>query len=190
MALRNALGVVLPLAAGAAMGDTGGGLIMSTGALNVAFSDGSDPYAHRARRMLASSLCCGVAVFAGALTGHLHALAIAEAALCAFVAGMLVAVSTAAADIGIVTLIVLVVFSAQEMPPRRALIAGLLALGGGLLQMGLALALWPVRRYAPERRALADLYAELARVAAAGSPAGRRLRPRGRWRRRKRLCWR
>jgi uncharacterized membrane protein YccC len=85
---------------------------------------------------------------------------------------MLGAVSTAAADIGIVTLIVLVVFSAQEMPPRRALIAGLLALGGGLLQMGLALALWPVRRYAPERRALADLYAELARVAAAGSPAG------------------
>ena len=34
-----------------------------------------------------------------------------------------------------------------------------------------SLALWPVRRYAPERRALATLYAELARVAEAGAPA-------------------
>jgi uncharacterized membrane protein YccC len=120
--------------------------------------------------MLASSLCCALAVFAGALTGRLHAVAIAEAAGCAFVAGMMVAVSTAAADIGAVTLITLVVFSAQEMPPKRALIAGLLALGGGLLQTALALALWPVRRYAPERRALATLYSELARAAAAGAP--------------------
>jgi len=170
MALRNALGVALPLAAGAALGDTGGGLVMSTGALNVSFSDGADPYAHRARRMLASSLCCALAVFAGALTGHLHAVAIAEAAVCAFGAGMMVAVSATAADIGAVTLITLVVFSAQEMAPKRAFVAGLLALGGGLLQTALALALWPVRRYAPERKALAILYSELARAAAAGAP--------------------
>jgi uncharacterized membrane protein YccC len=170
MALRNALGMALPLAVGAAMGDAGGGLIMCTGALNVSFSDGADPYAHRARRMLAASLCCALAVFAGSLTGHLHAVAIVEAAVCAFAAGMMVAVSTTAADIGTVTLIVLVVFSAQEMSPKRAFIAGLLALGGGLLQTALALALWPVRRYAPERRALAALYSELARAAAAGAP--------------------
>jgi hypothetical protein len=42
MALRNALGVGLPLAAGAAPGDAGGALIVSIGALNVSFSDGSD----------------------------------------------------------------------------------------------------------------------------------------------------
>lgn len=170
MALRNALGVTLPLAIGAAVGNPGGGLIVSLGALNVSFSDGSDPYAHRARRMLAASLFCALAVFAGGLTGHLHAVAIAEAAACAFAAGMMVAVSTTAADIGTVTLIVLVVFSAQAMSPKRALIAGLLALGGGLLQTMLALALWPVRRYAPERHALATLYTELARAAATGAP--------------------
>jgi len=171
MALRNALGVALPLAVGAAIGNAGGGLIMSTGALNVAVSDGSDPYAHRARRMLASSIWCALAVFAGGLTGHLHAVAIAEAAACAFAAGMMVAVSTTASDIGTVTLITLVVFSAQAMSPNRALIAGLLALAGGLLQTALALALWPVQRYAPERRTLSAVFAELARTAAAGAHA-------------------
>ncbi len=171
MALRNAIGVTLPLALGAVIGNPGGGVVTATGSLNVAFSDGSDPYAHRARRMVASSVCCGLAVFVGALTGHLHALAVAEATLCAFVAGMLVAVSTPAADIGTVTLIVLVIFSAQDMSPKRAAIAGLLALGGGLLQVALSLALWPVRRYAPERRALSVLYAELSRTAEAGVSA-------------------
>lgn len=157
-ALRNALGVALPL------------LVMSTGALNVAFSDGADPYAHRAHRMLAATLCCALAVFIGGLTGRLHALAIPEAALSAFLAGMMVAVSAAAADIGNVTLITLVVFSAQDMSPGRAAIAGLLSPGGGLLQTALSLALWlwPVRRYMPERHALAEVYAELAPVAAAG----------------------
>jgi uncharacterized membrane protein YccC len=170
MGLRNALGVALPLAVGAAIGDAGGGLVAATGALNVAFSDGADAYAQRARRMLAASLCCAIAVFAGALTGHLHTVAIAEAAVGAFVAGMLVAVSTAAADIASVTLIVLVVFSAQDMSPKRAVVAGLVALAGGLLQTGFSLALWPLRPYAPERRALAVLFSELAGIAVAGAP--------------------
>jgi uncharacterized membrane protein YccC len=171
MALRNAIGVTVPLAVAAAIGDPGGGLIAATGALNVAFSDGTDSYAHRARRMLTASVCCAIAVVVGALTGRLHALAILEAALCAFIAGMMAAVSVSAADIGTVTLIVLVVFSAQEMDPKHAAVAGLLALGGGLLQTALALALWPVHRYAPERRALSLLYAELSRAAAVAAPA-------------------
>jgi len=171
MALRNALGVALPLAAGALMGHPGGGLVAATGALNVAFSDGADSYTDRARRMLSATLSCALAVFMGALTGRLHALAAAEAALCAFLAGMMVAVSPAAADIGNVTLITLVVYSAQVMSPGQAAIAGLLSLGGGLLQIALSLALWPVRRYLPERRALADVYAELARIDAV-APAG------------------
>ena len=41
----------------------------------------------------------------------------------------------------------------------------------GLLQILLALALWPVHRYLPESRALALLYAELARSAASGGSA-------------------
>jgi len=46
-----------------------------------------------------------------------------------------------------------------------ALVSGVLALGGGLLQAALSLMLWPVRRYQPERRVLADLYRQLASAA-------------------------
>jgi uncharacterized membrane protein YccC len=45
------------------------------------------------------------------------------------------------------------------------LISSTLALGGGLLQTALSVALWPVQRYEPERRALAALFLELARAA-------------------------
>ena len=171
MALRNALGVAVPLAIGAAIGNPGGGLIAATGALNVSFSDGSDPYAHRARRMLLSSFFCGLAVFAGGLLGQHHVLATVGAGVCALAAGIMVAVSTPAADIGTVTLVTYAVFSAQVMLPKQAVAAGLLGFAGGLLQVLLALIFWPIRRYAPERRALAALYTELARAAAAGGSA-------------------
>ncbi len=171
IAVRNALGIALPLAIGVAIGDPGGGLIMTTGALNVSFSDGPDPYVHRAQRMLAASFCCALAVLAGCLTGHSPALVVLLAAGCAWIAGMMPAVSQTATDIASVTLVTLVVFSSQATTPKRAVIAAGLALGGGLLQAIFALALWPVHRYAPERRILAELYTGLAHAAAADAPA-------------------
>ena len=171
IAVRNALGIALPLAVGVAIGDPGGGLVMTTGALNVSFSDGSDPYLHRGRRMLAASLCCALAVLAGGLSGRLPALVVLLAAGCAWLAGMMAAINQTVTDIGAVTLVTLVVFSSQAMTPERAVIAAGLALAGGLLQTVFALAFWPVHRYAPERRALAELYSGVARAAASGAPA-------------------
>src|SRR5215470_12261187 len=126
-----------------------GGLAMASGALNVSYSDGSDPYPKRAKRSWA------------------------------FVAGMLVALGTTAADVGVISTVVLVVFAAQPLTPRQALEAAGLALCGGLLQIFLSVALWPVRRYEPERRALAALYSELASIAthpaeATAAPLGTR----------------
>jgi uncharacterized membrane protein YccC len=168
-AARNALGVVLPLAAGYLLGSLPAGLIVSSGALNVCFTDGDDPYRQRARRMLLGTLLVGLAVLTGTLSGHNPLINIAIAGVWAFAAGMMVAVSQAATDMGVVTLVTLVVFSAQPLEPHRAVTAGLLAIAGGLLQTLFALALWPVEGYEPERRALANLYGELARAAA--SPA-------------------
>jgi uncharacterized membrane protein YccC len=168
-AARNAIGVALPLAAGYLSGSLSAGLIASSGALNVCFSDGDDPYRQRARRMLLGSVLVGFAVLVGTLTGHTPALAIAIAGIWAFAAGMMVAISQPATDLGVTTLVTLVVFSAQPMQPHQAAAAGLLALAGGLLQTLLALALWPVQRFGPEQRALANLFEELARAAA--SPA-------------------
>ena len=166
MALRNAIGVALPLAAGVAFGTLAGGLIVSTGALNVAFSDSDAPYAQRARRMLGASALVGCAVFAGALCGHSTVIAVLIATLWAFAAGMLVALSSTAADLGAMSLVVLVVYSAFPMSFDKALVSGLLAFAGGLFQMLLAVAFWPLRRFAPERRALGELYRALAQAAA------------------------
>src|SRR5260370_41568097 len=166
LALRNTLGVALPLAAGVATGNVSSGLVVGTGALNVAFSDSDEPYAQRARRMLASSALVGLAVFAGSLTGGSPVIAVAIAAAWAFAAGVMVALSTAAADLGAISLVTLGVFGAVPQAPERAVYAGLLAFGGGLLQPLLAVMAWPLRRYVPERRVLGELYLELARAAA------------------------
>src|SRR6266851_9882688 len=165
LALRNSVGVLLPLAAGFALNMPRGGVVVASGALNVAYSDGSDPYAQRARRMLSSSALCSLAVLLGALSGSHNAAAVIIATLWAFAAGMFVAVGTTAADLGVISLVTLLIYAAQPLTTRQALISSGLALGGGLLQTALSVALWPVRRYEPERRALATFFLELARAA-------------------------
>src|SRR5436853_7412176 len=69
LALRNSIGVLLPLVAGFALDMPRGGLVVASGALNVAYSDGSDSYAQRAKRMLTSSGSCALAVPVGAPPG-------------------------------------------------------------------------------------------------------------------------
>jgi uncharacterized membrane protein YccC len=170
-AARNAIGVTLPLAAGYLLGNIPASLVVASGALNVCFTDGDDPYRQRARRMLLGTLLVGIAVLTGTLTGGTAPLAIAIAGVWAFAAGLLVAVSQAATDMGVVTLVTLIVFSAQPLDPHRAVSAGLLAAAGGLFQTILALAFWPVQQYEPERRALANLFDELARAAASSAAA-------------------
>ena len=170
-ALRNTAGVVAPLIVGYALGMPRGGLAMASGALNVSYSDGSDPYARRAKRMLSSTVWCSIAVLLGGLTAHSNTIAVMVAALWAFTAGMLVALGSTAGDVGVISTVVLLVYSAQALTPMQALQAAGLALSGGLLQIALSVALWPVQRYEPERRTLAQLYFELARIATRPSEA-------------------
>src|SRR5882672_580544 len=162
MALRNTAGVLIPLIVGFALGMPRGGLAMASGALNVSYSDGHDPFPQRARRMLISTLWCAIAIFLGAITGHRNIEAVFVATAWAFIAGMLVAVGSASADVGVISLVLLVAYAAQPLTARQAAEAGLLALGGGLLQTALSLALWPVQRYDPELRALGELFLRLA----------------------------
>jgi uncharacterized membrane protein YccC len=178
-ALRNTFGVIAPLIVGQLLGMPRGGLAMASGALNVSYSDGSDPYAKRAKRMLASTAWCSIAVLLGGLTAHNNTLSVAVATIWAFIAGMLVALGTTAADVGVISTVVLVIYAAQPLSGLQALQAAGLALCGGLLQILLSVALWPVQRYEPERRSLAGLYRELARIAmqatvSTSSPVGTR----------------
>ena len=171
IALRNALGIGIPLAIGVAFGQAAGGLMACIGALDVAYSDGADPYQFRAWRMLAASGLVGAAAFAGALAGHSMPVRLFMLGASAFAAGMMPAVSQIATDIGNVTLVTIIVFSAHPMAAHEAWLSALAALGGALFQTALAVAWWPVDRYLPERRALAQLYRELERAAASARHA-------------------
>ena len=169
LALRNALGIGLPLAVGVALGNPAGGLLGCIGALDVAYSDGHDPYQFRARRMLAASALVAAAIFTGGVAGNSIAATLAGSAACAFAAGMMAAVGQTATDIANITLVTFIVFSAHAMAPHEAALSGLAALAGALFQTGLALLWWPVDRYSPERRVLARFYRSLARAAAGAS---------------------
>src|SRR4051812_6407515 len=100
LAVRTTLGFGLPLVVGAATGAVVPALAVATGALNVGFSDTDDPYLVRARRMLAASVLVAFAVACGGIFGQHPTLSIALLAAWAFGAGMLVALSPAAGDLG------------------------------------------------------------------------------------------
>lgn len=165
IALRNALGVLLPLGIGVTIGMPLGGVAAASGALQVAYSDGHDPYSQRGSRMLGATLLCSLAVVVGGLTGGFRVLPIVAVAVWGFAAGFVVLLGAGAESLGVISLVSLVIYAAQALPMQRALNAGLLALVGGLFQTALSIALWPLARHEPERRALADLYAELSRSA-------------------------
>ncbi|MFL6449550.1 MAG: FUSC family protein [Bryobacteraceae bacterium] len=163
IALRNSLAVAIPLGFGIEIGNPSAGVAVATGALNVSYSDGTDSYSQRARRMLTWSILGAFAVFIGSATGRLHATAIVIAMTWAFIAGLLISVSSRAGDLGLNTLVTLIVFAARGPTTfRGAVDAALLVLAGGLLQMTFALLLWPVHRHEPERRAIAAAFNDLA----------------------------
>lgn len=165
LAARNTVGVTLPIIVGAALGFTPAGLAMATGALNVCFTDGQQPYRQRAQRMFAACFLVAAAVSLGALCGHNESVSILAAAVWACAAGMLVSLGGAATDVGNISLVTLIVYMAVPQSFERAVYAGLLAFAGGVFQTLLSLAFWPLRPYLFERRALASLCYELARAA-------------------------
>jgi uncharacterized membrane protein YccC len=165
MGVRNAIGIVLPLAVGVHLGYPGSGLVAATGAINVAAADGVDSYRSRAVRMLASSLIGAIGVYLGALAARNDIAVVAVRALWAFAAGLVVCLGTVAGDIGMISLVVIVIYTAQSMTPSHAAWSGLIAFGAGVLQTALSIASWPIRGRQPERNVIGDFYLELAKAA-------------------------
>jgi uncharacterized membrane protein YccC len=172
IAVRNTIGITLPLIAGAHFGNISAGVVGALGALNVSYSDSRDPYGIRARRMLLASVVVGAAVFLGALSGENAVSAIVASSLWAFGAGMLVVLGLRAGNLGVTTLVTFVVFEARSLTPLLAFETGLVAFAGALLQTVLSLALWPVQPYGPQRQIIATLYRTLSDVARSTSVPG------------------
>ncbi len=170
IAIRNTIGIVLPLILGTVWGSPAAGAVGAIGALNVCYSDSHDPYIARGGRMLLSSVLVAIAVTLGSLAGHTKTTAVIAAAAWAFGTAMLGVLGTKAADLGGISLVTLVVFSSRPLPLDTALESALVAFAGGLLQTFLSVAVWPFGRYRPERQLIANLYRTLSKLAS--TPAG------------------
>jgi len=160
VALRNSIGTVVPLALATWLGLPFAGLAGSLGALNVAFSDGTDSYTSRAGRMLVSAICVALSVLVGSTTGHSAWLVVTIASIWSLAGGLMVVVGPQAAQVGIVSVILFVVFAGQPSDASQAVVRTLWALGGGLLQIPLAS--WPWRSYPFHASILAEAFHKLA----------------------------
>ncbi len=165
VAARNTAGVVLPLAIGILTDHVGIGLGVASGALNTMFLDQPGPYRLRMQRMLLTASGAGVSAFVGALIGAYPPLMVIAALIWGVCGGLLVALGPNAGRAGLACMILLLVMGAAPQAPLGALNAGLLIFAGGVLEMLLALAAWPLLRYRPERSALARVCHELAAIA-------------------------
>ncbi|MBV6668249.1 FUSC family protein [Xanthomonas euvesicatoria pv. alangii] len=165
VALRNTAAVVLPLAIGVATGQVAAGLAVCSGALNTMFSDQPGPYRARLQRMLMAALAAGLAALLGIWVGHNTPALVLAGLLLGLGGGLLVALGPVAARVGLTSMILLVVSADMRLPVQQAPGVAALIFAGGLLQVVLALAAWPLQRYRPERFALADLMRQLAGIA-------------------------
>ena len=163
---RNAIGLAVPLAVATALGSPLAGVAAATGALQAAFADRPGPYRLRLIRMLGTATVAAITAGLAAGLGHNVAASAVLLAVLGFGAGLLLSAGPSATQVGIAATACALVLGHIPQSPRAALYTGLLVLAGGSVQAVLAIAAWPLGRHRPERQALADLYRQLAGMAA------------------------
>lgn len=160
--MRASVGVAIPLIVGQLSGHTVAGVAAAVGALQAGFASFQGTYRSRATVVLAASMGMALSVVVGATVGHVVGIDMLLVSLWGFGAGMLVALGQAASVVGIQAVVVLVVYSQFTLTPAAALRQAGLVVAGGVLQIVLIVVIWPFRRYPAERRALGQVYAQLA----------------------------
>ena len=105
--LRNAVGVVVPLAIGAATGEIAGGIAVAGGGLLVGFAEQGAPFAGRARGMLVATALVGGSTLVGTVTGDIDWLTVLLMALGGFAAGFTLALGQTASFQGILGVLAL-----------------------------------------------------------------------------------
>lgn len=170
-AVRGAVALSVPLAVAAALGDLRLGALVSTGALPTLLADASGTYRYRTQR-LGGAVGAATAGFAvGLLTGGEPALSIPVVVLVAGVSALVSAAGSNASIAALQLFVFTVLGTGQHLlgidvwPAFAAFAAGA---GWGLL---VALSGWTVRATTPERRAVAQVYIELAAMLSAREAA-------------------
>jgi uncharacterized membrane protein YccC len=170
-ALPSAVGYAIPLVAGLATGHVADGLTGSAGALIVGFANLGGPYRVRSGTLLAATAAAGLAALVGGLAGPDTVATIAAMSGWGFAGGLLVALGTRAAFVGLLSTWALLLASDLALHGTAVLREALLITAGGAVQTVVAIAAWPLRPFAAERHAVAGAYRALAGYARAPGTA-------------------
>jgi uncharacterized membrane protein YccC len=161
-ALRCTLGVAIPLAAAIATGHPSLGFAPAIGALICGFTSLQGIYRSRIATVLAVSLGIAAASFIGALAAPYLAALVVVTAIIGYLYGTISQLGMPASVVALNTTVAFIIFSSLSHSPRQDLVQSSLLLGGALIQVLLLLVVWPIDRFAIERRGLAAAYRELA----------------------------
>ena len=162
VAVRATIGVVLPLIVLGIAGHPQIGAAASVGALMAGFASFQGTYRSRADVVVVTCVTMSLSVFVGATVGHVLGIDIVVVGLSGFAAGLLVSLGQSAATVGVQSVVLLLVYSHFKLTPVAALGAAGIVFAGGMVQMLLIIVVWPFRHYPAERRALGDVYTQLA----------------------------
>lgn len=164
-AARCAIGVAVPLLVGLAIDRPLVSVFGAAGAVGVGFGSFQGAYRSRAAVMLLAAAGMAFSVFVGSLAGHSTAATIGVAALWAFAGGLVVALGQGASFVGLQSIVAVSIAGGYPSDLEGAVGRAALVFGGGLIQTCLVVVIWPLRRFAVERRSLAAAYGSLAAYA-------------------------
>ena len=163
--LRCAIGVSIPLLTGLAIDQPLVGVFGAAGAVGVGFGSFQGAYRGRAAVMMLAAVAMAFSVFFGSLAGQSTAATIALAGLWAFAGGLVVALGQGASYVGLQSIVALLIAGGYPSDLEGAALRASLVLAGGIVQIFLLVVIWPLRRFAIERRSLAAAYRSLATYA-------------------------
>ncbi len=164
-ALRCTIGVAVPLLTGLAIEQPLVGVFGAAGAVGVGFGSFQGAYRGRAAVMLLATIGMACSVFVGSVAGHSSVATIGVAALWAFAGGLLVALGRGASVVGVQSIVALSLAGGYPSDFEGAAGRAALVLAGGVVQTLLVVMIWPLRRFAVERRSLAAVYRSLTEYA-------------------------
>ncbi|GMA65416.1 hypothetical protein GCM10025859_58560 [Alicyclobacillus fastidiosus] len=163
--VRNAIGVVIPLVIGLVTQHTLSGVGISVGALVAGFAGMSGTARRRTRTMLLATVWMRIATLIGATTGGIVWLIVVTVMLSGFIAGMMVAVSAEAGQVGLLSTNALILISTYPQDPVHSMYRAGFVVAGGVLQTSLMILTDALTEQSAESRAVSNVYAAISKYA-------------------------
>ncbi|SIS97496.1 FUSC family protein [Alicyclobacillus vulcanalis] len=160
--LRNGVGILLPLVWGLESQHLLSGIGVAVGALVAGFAGNAGTARRRLRTMAFATAWMTCTTFIGALAGHSHVLIVLLTALFGWISGMMLGVSQASGQVGLLATNALILISTSPQSLSGALYRASLVACGGLLQTALMLAVDLATPQSAEAQSVAKVYRKLA----------------------------